>query len=136
MWQKIALFVILIRILIFYTVPPSLAGESDDSEFCSTGIEKKVEKRIGDYRIRISYAHERMCQHLEIFKRGKIVFHVAGADDHYFLGGKWTGGLDNRYIMKLTGHGTQLVISKWTGGAHCCMSLIIFDLTEPFKKIA
>jgi hypothetical protein len=37
----------------------------------------------------------------------------------------------------ITGDGIpELIIGVWSGGAHCCFSIIIFSLGEEFKKIA
>jgi hypothetical protein len=112
-----------------------LANEPGASEQCSNGIERIIEKKAEDYRVRISYADDRMCQRLEILKHDRVVFQELGIDNHYFLGNEWDDR-DKRFLMSLTGQGTQLVISKWTGGAHCCNSLLIFDVKGKFKKIA
>ena len=72
---------------------------------------------------------------LEILKRNRVIFQEEGIDNHYFLGNEWIMR-DKRFLMNLTGHGSQLVVSKWTGGAHCCNSLLIFDVKGEFKKIA
>jgi len=108
---------------------------SDEKEFCSQGIERRVDKNLGKYRVRISYANERMCQVLEILKGTQIVFREWGIDNHYYLGARQSDH-DRRFKMNLTGQGEQLVVSKWTGGAHCCTSLLIFDLRRNFRKIA
>ena len=102
---------------------------------CSKDLERRVEKKSGDYRVRISYANDRTCQRLDILKRGQLVFRDEGIDNHYFLGNE-DGGGDRRSTMKLIGQGVQLVVKKWTGGAHCCNSLLIFDLGTKFRKIS
>ncbi|PWU15803.1 MAG: hypothetical protein C5B49_11415 [Bdellovibrio sp.] len=112
------------------TIPQS---GSTDAEFCSKDLEKKKEKRSGDYLIRISYANSRMCQHFDIFKNDRTVFHEEGDDNHYFFGSDDRGTYT---LGNLTGHGIQLVVRRWTGGAHCCTSLLIFDLGNDFRKIA
>ncbi len=94
-----------------------------------------IGKKIGEYRVRISYANERMCQRFDILKRNQVVFRDLGIDNHYFLGAK-SMDYDKHFMMKLTGHGKQLVVSKWTGGVHCCTSLLIFDLGNEFKEIS
>jgi hypothetical protein len=70
-----------------------------------------------------------------IRKRGRIVFRELGTDNHYYFGADPSGD-ERNYTMKLIGRGRQLVLSKWTGGAHCCYSLLIFNLGREFKKIA
>lgn len=112
-----------------------LANEPDDSVFCSKDMEKRVEEKSGDYRVRIFYANDRMCQRLEIWKAGLLVFRDEGIDNHYFLGNE-DGGGEKRSLVNLTGHGVQVVVKKWTGGAHCCNSLLIFDLGTQFREIS
>lgn len=135
MRKKIALHILCIHLFSFNILQSGFAKDSDDAKFCSVGIEKKVEKKAGDYRIKISYANERMCQHLDIFKNNKIVFHEEGIDNHYTLGND-PNEHNKNFVRNLIGKGSQLVISKWTGGAHCCTSLLVFDLENEFKKIA
>ncbi|MBI2606087.1 MAG: hypothetical protein HYW49_08410 [Deltaproteobacteria bacterium] len=124
MWKKIALLFFFFQVIYFSPMQSIHAAAPNESVFCSKNIEKKFGKKFGNYRIRISYANERMCQHLDIFKQDKVAFHEEGIDNHYDLESKWPG------------HGTQMAVSKWTGGAHCCMSLLIFELGDKFRKIA
>lgn len=135
MWEKVILLALFFQIVFLGTVQSLLANEIDDSKQCSKDIERIVEKKAGNYRVRISYASDRMCQRLEILKRNHLIYREEGIDNHYFLGNTWNEH-DNRFLMNLTKKGTQLVVSKWTGGAHCCNSLLIFDVTSEFKKIA
>jgi hypothetical protein len=133
--KKITLVVLLLA-----TVPSgvhqfSLANEISDPDLCSQGIEKKVERHFRDYRVKISYADDRMCQRLEIWKSDRPVFLDEGVDNHYFLGNE-DGSGDRRSILNLIGHGSQLVVKKWTGGAHCCNSLLVFDLGTQFREVS
>ena len=122
--RKIIFFFIFSLTLSLNTLQSSQATEQNEIEFCSKNIEKRIEKKIENYQIAISYANNRMCQKLDILKQGKIVYHEEGIDNHYDFKKKWFND------------GTQLAISKWTGGTHCCMSLLIFQLGNNFKKIA
>ncbi|MBI4404303.1 MAG: hypothetical protein HY537_09095 [Deltaproteobacteria bacterium] len=132
MRNKIGLFISLL-LATFGFSRVALADKTNEAEFCSKGIEQMIEKKIGDYRIIISYANDRMCQRFDLLKREQIVFHEEGIDNHYFLGGDDS---NKHFLRKLTGHSTQLVVKRWTGGAHCCTSLLIFDLGREFRKIA
>jgi len=116
------------------SIQPAIANNPREEKLCSIRAEKKIEKKIGLYRIRISYAYERMCQRLEIFRNDRIVFREGGIGDHYFLGSNFDD-YNEHFLVKLTGHGSQLVVSKWTGGAHCCTSLLVFDLGNKLKEI-
>jgi len=135
MQRKVNLLAFLLLIFHLMGTQFSFAKESNDAKFCSIDLEKRSEYTFKEYIVKISYAHERMCQHLEIVNRGKVVFHEEGVDTHFSLGSDWNG-YHQPAMMNMTGHGTQLVISKWTGGAHCCMSLLIFELADEFRKIA
>jgi hypothetical protein len=130
--RKIALFIFFIQVTVLGFAQSIQSQAHSESELCSKGIEKKDEKKVGDYRIRIFYADDRMCQRFDISKHNQIVFREEGVDNHYFLG---SDDSDKHFMMNLTGHGTQLVVKRWTGGAHCCMSLLIFDLGCEFRKI-
>lgn len=134
MWKKVALLAIIFRVFTLSFPQSALASEADESDLCSKDIERIVEKKAGDYRIRISHDGARICQRLEIFRQGQIVYREEGIDSHYSLGSDWDGH-HKHFLMSLTGHGAQLVVSKWTGGAHCCNSLLIFDVRGEFRKI-
>lgn len=112
------------------------AVASYETEFCSTDIETIVEKNFDVYQARISYAHDRQCQRLEILKDHQVLFREDGIDNHYFLGGPLKGRGDLQSLIPLNGRDPHLVISKCTGGAHCCHSLLIFELGDQFKEIA
>ncbi len=44
---------------------------------------------------------------------------------------------EHESLFDLAGKGNaNLVLSKWTGGAHCCYSLFIFELGQDLKSIA
>lgn len=133
MW-KVEIILLLFHVLLLGITQPSLGNDQENSGTCSKPDERIVEKKAGDYRVRISYSDDRMCQHLEIFKKDRLVHKEEGFDNHYTLGNDW-GNRHDPYLMNLTGHGTQLVVKNWTGGAHCCNSLLIFDVRGEFRKI-
>ena len=129
------------KIMFFIFAPivfPAFAGNaftngSNDQNLCSKDIEQIVERKNRDYSIKIFYANDRTCQRIDIINQGQTVFHEEGSDYHYFLG---TNGSGRYALGNLIGRGTQLVVKRWTGGAHCCTSLLIFDLGSDFRKLA
>lgn len=133
--RKVIPILFLLQIFLLPLASSSLADRVDEEKFCSENLEKISEKKIGAYRVRISFAHGRFCQILEIRKYGHVMFRELGIDNHYYFGADPSDEKRN-YMMKLTGRGRQLVVSKWTGGMHCCYSLLVFNLGNEFKKIA
>jgi len=98
--------------------------------------EKIVDRSIsfGDYLILTGSSDEQMCHFIEIQQNKKTVYFEEDYGTHYTLG-KDTIEETNPFL-NLESNTTQLIFSKWTGGAHCCFSLYIFDLSESFKEIA
>ena len=111
----------------------ALSIGTDEVRVCSTALEPIVEKAAGAYRVKITYAGDRICQRLEILKRGKVIYREFGIDNHYDLG---DGFQHENYLRSLTGKGKQLIVRKWTGGMHCCYSLLVFNLNSEFRKLA
>ena len=61
-------------------------------------------------------------------------------DDHYYFGNHFDDHNDDEKDLysgrDITGKGIpNLVISNWTGGAHCCHFLHIFELGKNLKKL-
>lgn len=77
---------------------------------------------------------------LQIFHDDKVVFREAESAEHYYLGQpaqpKWKipsikNGTD------LTGRGNpDVVVSQWSGGAHCCSKHYVFELEPELRLIA
>jgi len=106
----------------------------------SYGVDGKFEsKKIGSYRVSLSQDFESGLASL-VIKRGKDkVFEEAEVGNHYYFGNYFDqneGGPDLYSGRDITGRGVpNLVISNWTGGAHCCHFLHIFELGKQFKKV-
>jgi hypothetical protein len=130
---KVAMFLLAFLILVLNSAQFVHGDDNLNSEKCSS-VESTIEKKVVDFHARISYADDGTCQRLQILKKNKIVYSEEGNDNHYTFGNDWDGHHDP-YLMHLIGRGTQLIISKWTGGAHCCNSLLIFDVQGEFRKI-
>ena len=132
--RKVAIILLLLQTILLGIAQAGFGGEKENSGNCSKSTKRIIEKKAGDYRVRISHSDDRMCQHLEILKQNQVVYKEEGFDNHYTLGNDWNDR-HNPYLMNLTGHSIQLIVSKWTGGAHCCNSLLIFDVRGEFRKI-
>ena len=132
--RKVVIILLSFQTLLLGITQSCFSGEQESSEICSKAAERMVAKKAGDYRVRIAYSDDRMCQHLEILKQDQVVYKEEGFDNHYTLGNDWDDHHDP-FLMHLTGHGAQLIVEKWTGGAHCCNSLLIFDVQGEFRKI-
>ncbi len=76
-----------------------------------------------------------------VIKKGKVkVFEEVDIDNHYYFGNNFEPNTDEPVDIysgrDITGNGkTNLVISNWTGGAHCCHFLHIFELGKNLKKL-
>lgn len=132
MW-RVAIFLLSVLILVLNSARSVHGDDSVNSEKC-LNVESTIEKKAVDFQARISYADDGTCQRLQILKQNQIVYSEEGIDNHYTFGNDW-GDHHDPYLGHLTGRGTQLTVSKWTGGAHCCNSLLIFNVQGEFKKI-
>ena len=88
-----------------------------------------------DYQIIISHAGDHMCRTLDIIKNGELVYHDEEIGGHFYFGVDIDQGSE-AFPDLFSNDVVSLVISKWTGGAHCCYSLQIFELGREFKIVA
>lgn len=106
-----------------------------EKEICNTNPIVINTKEFDDYKVTIYQVDDWLCQRLEIQRRGEVVYSKAEVDAHFFFGAKWDE--DGQALMHLTGRNSpELVITNWTGGMHCCFSLLVFEVGSEFKKIA
>lgn len=78
---------------------------------------------------------------LQIIQAGKALFQRTNDNDGYFdLGQKASGDGTVRAIANgtdITGRGhPDMIVSQWTGGAHCCRLDYVFELSPKFKLLA
>lgn len=96
------------------------------------------ERQIGPYQILITRVDDGIAGRIEIRKDGEIVFEEEEIGSYFYFGSNFepNENIEDLSGADFTGDGTpNLLISKWTGGAHCCNFLYIFELGENFKKI-
>ncbi len=97
-------------------------------------------KKYGPYRTSILQDFQTGLGKIVIQKGRVRVFEEAEIDNHYYFGNHFEPNSDEPADIfsgsDITGNGrTNLVISNWTGGAHCCHFLYIFELGQSFKKL-
>ncbi len=97
-------------------------------------------KSFGEYRVVLGKSTN-MMEGIFIVYRGNIKIHEEREFGSYY----WFG---NHFDESLNGHdphsgkdltgkkNPNLVISHWTGGAHCCNYLSIYELGSTFRKLA
>jgi hypothetical protein len=107
------------------------------------------EQSYGNYRVCTFYNSEEGKGYFEILHNGKRVYKRKGVkfrigliyDDDGFRELKDLGyNISNVPIAMgkdITGRGIpNLVVSEWTGGAHCCFHFYVFEIGSRFRKIA
>jgi hypothetical protein len=108
--------------------------------FFSHAADGKFQKRrFGSYQVSLTQEFESGLGKVIIKIGNEIAFQEAEIDNHYSLGNNFDLILDGRDLYSgrdITGNGIpNLVISNWTGGAHCCHFLHIFELGKKLKKL-
>lgn len=108
--------------------------------FFSYAVDGKIEKRrFGSYKVSLSQNFESGLGKIIITKRNNKVFEESEIDNHYSFGNSFDPVLDGPDLYSghdITGNGfPNLVVSNWTGGAHCCHFLHIFELGKKLKKL-
>jgi len=97
-------------------------------------------KKYGPYRISLLQDFQTGLGKF-IIQKGKVkVFEEAEIDNHYYFGNHFEPNSDEPADIfsgrDITGNGkANLLISNWTGGAHCCHFLHIFELGKRLKKL-
>lgn len=102
----------------------------------SHGIDGRFQKRkFGQYKVFLSQEFESGMAKI-IVKKGKDkIFEEAEIGNHYYFGHNYDDP-DVYSGRDITGNGIpNLLVFNWTGGAHCCHFLHIFELGKNFKKL-
>jgi hypothetical protein len=95
-------------------------------------------RQFGAYSVTISRSDDQMEGIIVISKDGKVVFEEKEIGTHYYFGNFTHKDTEEDSYSGLDINGNNipdLVISKWTGGAHCCNFLYVFELGETFRQI-
>jgi hypothetical protein len=71
---------------------------------------------------------------VQIMKFGEVVYSLTSAN--FKIGNNFWGGTPIPIGTDITGGGKpNAIVSDWSGGAHCCFTLHIFELGKKFKEI-
>ena len=96
-------------------------------------------RRFGPYNVFLTHEFESGIGKVIIEKANEKIFEESGVDNHYSFGNDFDPvfeGADRFSGRDITGNGSpNLVVSNWTGGAHCCHFLQIFELGKDLKKL-
>lgn len=118
------------HVLIFIFISPLFSMATDG----------RFEKRKFDqYTVSLSQLFESGLGTLLISRGKNKVFKEAEVDHHYYFGNHFdetSKGADLYSGHDITGNGIpNLVVSNWTGGAHCCHFMTIFEMGKNLKKL-
>lgn len=104
--------------------------------FFSYGVGGKFEKkRFGLYTVMLSQEFETGLARVVIKKGKDKVFEEKEIGNHYYFGNNFDAP-DLYSGRDITGSGiANIIVSNWTGGAHCCYFLHIFQLGKKFKRL-
>lgn len=95
-------------------------------------------KKFGAYSVSMWMDEDDGESHLVITKNGKKIFEEIEIGSHYYFGNNFDPNLKKDVYSgkNVTGNGiVNLLVSKWTGGAHCCNFLYIFELGDTFRHV-
>lgn len=146
------IFIFMVITLLWLFSAKQTVGESESEV---TPEETMKEHVFRDFQIRIYSDNETGQSRLEILKKGRQIYEQQ-ADGKFFL---YQGDHEDSEYGKsfvkdrrihpkdsyesvpigrdITGKGIpDLVISEWTGGAHCCYKFYVFELDEKIRTIA
>lgn len=91
------------------------------------------EARFGNYVIRtFRGANSEGC--LQIIKSGAVIYSLSSSD--FKIGNNFWHGTPVPMGTDITGAGRpNAIVSEWSGGAHCCFTLHVFELGKKFREI-
>ncbi|MBF0523359.1 MAG: hypothetical protein HQL24_09945 [Candidatus Omnitrophica bacterium] len=112
-----------------------LENDGDEPVFVPAKVEKDVS--VGEYKVIIESDKDDIFQRLKITKKGLPLFIKEG--HRFFLGLEDDEDKENELVQpgkSITGDGQpSLVVSEWSGGAHCCYTYDTFSLGDSFKHL-
>src|SRR5260370_8455526 len=112
--------------------PPDTDSGKDPP--CPQGRNQTDEARFGEYVIR-TYRWPEPEGCLLILKRGRVVYSLESTK--FKIGSNFESRTSIPVGTDITGAGKpNAIVAEWSGGAHCCFTLHVFELGEKFKEIA
>ena len=104
------------------------------------------EQSYKNYTVKTFFNSEDRKGYLEIIQNGKTVFKQDGykfsigpvyTDNEFKKTGVAVSNKPIVTVKDITGKGKpNLVVSEWSGGAHCCFAFNVFEIGQKFKIIA
>jgi hypothetical protein len=118
--------------------PAAAQAANSPAKFC-TAAQRADSARVGQYLFRTYGSDDGAC--LQVSLNGKVLFRRANdGTQQYTLG---QPGDPNENIPAIpngadvTGRGQpDMIVSSFTGGAHCCTEHLVFELEPSFKLLA
>lgn len=96
-------------------------------------------KKLGHYKVVVDRPNDQDEGRVRIYKNGKKVYEERDYGSYYYIGNKFDDdlkGRDPHSGKDLNGNFIpDLIITQWTGGAHCCNYLTIFELGTELRKL-
>jgi hypothetical protein len=107
---------------------------SGDELPCTRGRKLTDEARFEKYLIRTyRWPDSQGC--LQILRSGTVLYSLESTD--FKIGRNFADGKQIPVGADITGAGIpNAIVSEWSGGAHCCFTLHVFELGDAFKEIA
>ncbi len=96
-------------------------------------------RKFGNYSVSLKRTGDGIYGNLIIKRNAKLVFKETEIGDHYYFGelSESEREKDRFSGTDINGNGIpDLVITRFTAGAHCCFYMYIFEMGENFHKIA
>jgi hypothetical protein len=111
----------------------SLDHRSDEEQFCPQGRDQIDEAHFANYVIR-TFRGTNFEGCVQIIKSGAVVYSLTSAN--FKIGNNFEDGTPIPIGTDITGAGKpNAIVSDWSGGAHCCFTLHVFELGKKFKEI-
>ncbi len=100
----------------------------------AAGTEILQRRVFGSYEARVERDEDSSAQKIIVTKNGKVVYQDGEIGWYFWIGNHFDDSLKGRDPHSgkdLTGNGTpDIVLTSWSGGAHCCNSLTVLELTK------
>lgn len=130
----------LVFAILLLTLSSSLAFAQTDADNPCTGVRLAKSVAVQGYTFRTYEATDPdgpRC--MRIYHNGKVVYRLSG-DQQYYLGQPGDSSYKIPPVpngVDLTGEGRpDMIVTSWSGGAHCCFTHYIFELEPKLRLLA